>query len=246
MNKSIYIVLAVFLCPAFASAKSLESLKHGSATLTPVGTGKISFSKVASLKEVGRRLNREELERLTDRELLLREIQLVREADAASLGEAYAFEEALVRIEAYTRESIPESDEAAIASGVLRALTPFSRDVRSSGLTPRKMARPDFLFTGPTQQARFFALIDAVFSMRFDRFRAMLGLPITDVQLSKFGLTPETRGLGKVIDALGSRTRDAWILVFYADKRLERIRYTKRYDEIESERKLIRDISSNR
>jgi hypothetical protein len=82
--------------------------------------------------------------------------------------------------------------------------------------------------------------------MRFDRFRSMLGLRVTDEQLARFGLAPSTRGLGPVVEALGTRTRDPWILVFYADKRLQRVRYTSRYNDIEAERKIIREISNSR
>jgi hypothetical protein len=142
MKTSLFAVLSVVLVPVFVSATSLESLKHAAPVSLPAAAGKILFAPLKALSTVGRSMTREELERLSDKELLLREMQLVREADAASLGEAYAWEEALVRIEEYARTSIPESDEAALASGVRRALSRLAGMFAVRGSRPRRWRGP--------------------------------------------------------------------------------------------------------
>jgi len=244
--------LSLFVCLFFLSSTATAAAPRtvhdiGSTSVSVAATTmRASFVRLDAINEVGRSLGREELEKMSDLDLHKRDIQLVREADAASLGEAYAYEEALVVMSEYARKNLPDSAESALAGSTLKALSPFTRDVRTSGLSPEGMARPDFRYSGPTQQSRFFALIDAVFLMKFGRFRAIISMPVTDEQLASFGLDDDTRGLGHVIEALGSKTKDPWLLAFYSDKRLKRVRHTTRYDQIEAERKLIREISNAR
>ncbi len=240
--KTIVLSIIVSVAAAQAGAESLEKVRQEafegfSNPMAFAGNEGWDYTFPYSVSKKGKDPNL-----MTEGELMFKMIELTGMMDGESLAEANTLAETAVAMARHAQIKLPGSNEYRLLTPIAKLGKHLSDRVKRSGLTPEKRALPGFQYDGNAQQAVFFSLIDAFFTLPFSVIRSEAALPVDDTLLAEFSLAPDAVGLIAVLKCVGENTSDPELKAVHKKGADEARIYADKYAELDKELKIVRKI----